>query len=364
MNTHFRWAVALVCVVAVGSLLGVPVAKTAPKGGGGSVPPGKIVYSYNGGLWQMNGDGSGKTAVSGYSPGHPTRSTYNGHRWWIKTIDGEIWATPDGATFLQVTNARVHDNGDDTITVVWFEDGWFNARPTWSNGGDSFLSTEGLQWTQFSSYTLGDGPTWDMIQGIYRIPVSAAELEARYLLSELGPALAQSQLELVIYNDGFIGGNFAVHHWSPDGSQVVYGWGLESGHTDVWVADVGPGVSLPVNAAISGTSVFAWNHYSLTDLQWSPQADTSTQAIAIEMGYVYTLRPDGSDLVQMAPFTLVTPIRWSPDGQQIAYRRSTQKGVDKWAYEIYRMPARGGTSTLLTADIDRYLDKRVLGWGD
>ncbi len=363
MRNSCHWIVALVVFALIGSLFGLPVAKTAPKGGGGGgpVPPGKIIYSYNGGVWEMNGDGSGKTAVSGYASGHPTRSTYNGHRWWIRTINGELWATPDGATFLQVTNAQIQDHGDGTMTVVWFEDGWFDARPTWSNGGDSFMSMQGWQWTQFSSDPVGGGPMWDLSQGIYVIPASAAELEARYQVNEPGPALLQSQLQVVVSSAGHIGGNLAVHHWSPDGTKVVYGWGLEVGHPDVWTADVGPGVMLPIDAATTGTNVFAWNHYTLTDLQWSPQADTATERIAIEMGYVYTLRPDGSGLV---PFPLTTRVRWSPDGQYLAYRQVGQTAFGTYTYYLNRIPSTDGRSVRLTGDLNRYLEQRVLGWGD
>jgi hypothetical protein len=366
MRNWFHWSAALVTFAVIGSLFGLPAAKTAPKGGGGGgglVPPGKILYSYAGSNWQMNGDGSGKTGIAGYAPGHPSRHVYNGHRWWIRTIDNEVWARRDDSDFLQVTSAKIQDNGDGTITVVWFEDGWFNARPTWSNGGDSFMSMQGWQWTQFASDAVGEGPMWDMIQGIYVIPVSAAELEARFQLSEPSPALSQSQLQLVVYSDGHIGGNLSVHHWSPDATKVVYSWGLEVGHPDVCVADVGSGVSLPINAATAGTSVFEWNHYTLTDLQWSPQANTSTQRILVQSGNAMTIRPDGSNLVTLFA-TSDSRARWSPDGQHIAYRRATPKGFNNWNYQLHRIPGAGGTAVLLTGDLDRSANKFVLGWGD
>src|SRR5262245_13376893 len=77
-------------------------------------PPGKITYSVeSNGLFQMNGDGSGKTAVpftltDGFPV--PSQASYNGHRWWLDILESapnqtDLYATKDGVSWIRLTKS-------------------------------------------------------------------------------------------------------------------------------------------------------------------------------------------------------------------------------------------------------------------
>ena len=359
----------LIAVALVASLLGLSPSRSAPPhGGGGSVPPGKILYTYNNQTWQMNGDGSGKSTVS--LSAVPSRDTYSGHRWSILMSNGEVWATPNNVDFLQITNLQQYDNGDGTITCVILNDGT-GARLSWSNGGDSFISVKGIHWVQDASLPVpppgGDADMSDLYLAIYRLDVSALELEARYQSQLPGPAFDITLAVPVITEPFGYEENFTEHQWSPDGTKIAYKWRNnfeDFGPADLWVADVGPGVTLPVNALTDGVRIVNIATNRIDFPQWSPPG-AAEQRIAFRYsnGDLRTVRPDGTGLTTVANVGY-GPSFWSPDGNHFVYRKMVQKTFTKREYFLYRIGASGGTSVLLTGDLNKELDKGLLGWGN
>src|SRR5690349_4577010 len=131
MKTAAAWTVVLAMLV-----LSAVGAWAAKPGGGGSVPPGTIYFTYGGAPMRMLADGSGKQSAP-FELGRASRQTYGSaaSRWFLSTDDYHLWATTDGVTQMQITNMLETDNGDGTKTMMRLKGG-----PSWSNDGvDSFV---------------------------------------------------------------------------------------------------------------------------------------------------------------------------------------------------------------------------------
>ena len=358
-------SVASVAVLFTAPLLCISSVQSAPKGSG-PPPPGKIYYQYNGAVWQMNGDGSGKTQVNAPA-GVPSQGTYgtDNHRWWLVASEGEIWATPNGVDYLQITDMSQRDNGDGTITVVRIS----HREPVWSNGGDSFISFAATHWVQSAALPVpppgGEADVTDFYKAVYRLDISAAELEARYQLEMPGPAFDVTQAEPVVTVTSFFETNLEYHSWSPDGIALAYHH-LDQhhdagGNADLWVAYVGPEVALPVNGDTDALRIYEATEPFLNPVKWSPPG-APEERIAFRTGgaRLMTIGPDGSGLTDLGAISPGT-IAWSPDGNHIVFRQAIQRGFT-WNYYIYRVPATGGSFVSLTGDLNRELNKGVLGW--
>jgi Tol biopolymer transport system component len=134
-----------------------------------------------------------------------------------------------------------------------------------------------------------------------------------------------------------------VHHaWSPDGSQVAFGRDCTSGgRPGLYVADAnGRWAVRVVN-----------KHEAIQGISWSP--DGARIAFAPwpqETPGIFSVRPDGSDLLQLTTDLDVQPT-WSPDGDEIAFVRDGR---------IWIMSADGRFSSPIAAL--RGLHVQALAW--
>ena len=156
------------------------------------------------------------------------------------------------------------------------------------------------------------------------------------------------------------GVQFPAHHWSPDGSQLVYHVQPPGVSPDeVRVVQVsGNG---PVDAE-DGELLYLGGLYTIIDPpQWSRHANSSDQRIVFAAdGAVRTVRPNGSGLQSVATSDIApgSNPRWSPDGQHLVYRGRTQKGL-KVTWTINRIPGGGGTPTVIYSGVTSRIP---LGW--
>ena len=86
---------------------------------------------------------------------------------------------------------------------------------------------------------------------------------------------------------------------------------------------------------------------------WSP--DGSRIAFAAG-GKIYLVSPDGTALVELAPFGRTSTMpSWSPDGRRIAFISSSQ-GPLQFGYSLAVMDAEGSAASVLFANDDLVLD--------
>jgi Tol biopolymer transport system component len=72
------------------------------------------------------------------------------------------------------------------------------------------------------------------------------------------------------------------------------------------------------------------------------------------------MNPDGTGIKTITSSGGGWPA-WSPDGSHIVYSQSTKKG-NTTTYNIFRVPAGGGTAVNLTADLQSTYLKLPLAW--
>jgi TolB protein len=130
--------------------------------------------------------------------------------------------------------------------------------------------------------------------------------------------------------------------WSPTGSTLVYARGLEAPGWDLFLVDAdGSG---PTQITSGGENL---------NPSWSPDGSkiafsrrTSSEAA------IYVVRPDGTELHRVAG-TLASSgeVDWSPDGTMIAYTNAVNSGYSRYGgrgQEIFAVNADGSESRRLT----------------
>jgi len=114
----------------------------------------------------------------------------------------------------------------------------------------------------------------------------------------------------------------AMPSWSPDGQRIAFA-SFRSGGSDIYVADAAGGEPRNLMA-----SEYPAVHFDDAPA-WSP--DGSRIAFSSDRGgwrAIWTMRPDGSDLVQVTtdPAARDFEPSWSPDGRRIVFRRVRHVG--------------------------------------
>lgn len=345
--------------------------KPAPPPPPTPVPPGKIFYA-NFGHWQMNGDGSGKTALftlpSDASTPVPSFGSYGNdhHRWWLvgrpsdtDTNAIDVYATTNGQSWIRLTASgfTVDADGIEThLRVV--------GEPSWSNDGqDSFCSIRAIHY----AYHPLTGVVLENHRTIYRLNISASGLEAGVVNApvhdgdpRLTPIISATYVSGVVSGDPLM-----QHHWSADNTRLTFVsyHSTNSPYPDLYVANVSDVSGGPVNAdSLVPIFYHTPNTYGVGGPRWSPQG--STERIAFDCGgYLFTVPPDGS-VPNPASLTVGSKPFWSPDGNFIAYRNYTFNKNRTTFYDIARIPSAGGTIVNLTADLDRTTNKGVDGWSE
>jgi hypothetical protein len=349
--------------LALGLSLIVPEPASAGKPGGTlPKPPGTIFFAVEPEQWRMDGDGSNKRLLApGDLMGTPSSRQYgNGYRW-------SLYVAETGQTY-----DRVRDSNGNVIITNWPQAEVFASRPdgtvvkltslygdvsahgnlVWSNDGeDSFVSfrcwylADAFQVAEDGSTELDSTKVRD---AIVRLPVSGAQLGTAGSWVPLGPA----DREIVVSSDSGYEGNFR-HHWSPDGTQVVYVLDPTPTATEqaesLWVTD------LPTDQTTFLASA-TWIH----NVQWQPGGNL----IAFHDSgrpSVWVIHPDGSGariLLEATPAAFC----WSPDGNHLAYQHYSRKGFRPAEYQINRYDMATGASITLTGELDKLRNKYPLAW--
>lgn len=378
---------AVVAAMLVVGLAGVRGWAAKPGSGGGTPPPPGTIYFRQGGpglashdVWRINGDGSGAgvelTTISGYRV-FPSISRYggDGHRWCLVSAwdpikeELDLYATTDGAAYHQLTDCGYTDpvtweTGVVTRSLLRL----MSDGASWSNDGwDQFISFPVL----YAEFELGSDGQWSRTvfdRAIVQLPLSAGDLEQ--MTSPYVPVTAADPARLIPFvtlsSDIAPFEHIQSHHWSPDGTRIVYDLRDPTNtYDELWVADVSGG---PVDAE-DGSLLFsagAQGAVFIDPPQWSHHANPADQRIAFNFfGALRTIRPDGSGFQTLTSDgnTNGGTSYWSPDNQFLVYRRTTQKGF-KVTNSIVRIPSAGGAVVVLYTGQDPEVNKNLQGWCD
>ncbi|MDP9342992.1 MAG: hypothetical protein M3Q23_13080 [Actinomycetota bacterium] len=176
--------------------------------------------------------------------------------------------------------------------------------------------------------------------------------------------------------------------WSPDGTNIAYGAGSDLGSSSLMVANAdGTGAHRIVDAPVLGVSwspdgkriaYIGWDTQGATgayvvsadgtgnalviegfwqSVAWSPDGQhlllagrpaTNGGATGAEGFDLYTVRPDGTDLVPLTHGGGYEQFAtWSPDGSRILFTRGDQ--FEDYAQDVYVMDADGSNERRLTS---------------
>lgn len=341
----------LLVVACIAGLWRLEEASAGKPGGGGGQHTSLILYStYQSPttIYQMYEDGTGKTAaVTPGVYGVPSSRTYGGSRWWLAVdIDpdtgmSEIFAfRGDGSSKVQLTSL-----GTDGIEL--------GDQPRWSNDLlDSSVTTQ-VGW---------DANPVDGVNETYvlRLPISGADVAA----IELNPGLrlTGAECEILLAIPAASPGDssaYSGYACSSDPSQLAYlmsNFNAPGGRT-IWVRTLAdpPVADVPIHTAAK-LNLAAWSHdgsriafYTVNTSAW---------------GGVWTIKPDGSGLLQVktnsGTMTYQSP-HWSPDSGELLVQMIKSRLGD-WYYDLARMPASGGSVTVLTKDLPQTLGKSPEAW--
>lgn len=305
MRSKTRWTLAgCMALAALGAVaLSVGVAEAGKPGGGGPIPPGTIYFNSVdsngsfGGLWSMNPDGSGKTALPASVRGVPSNQVHGGAHWFLYANSGIHAIREDGSSDVQLSTT-----GGLELTLAWGRD-------------DSFVS---FQW-------------WDAAAGnVCRISRIDIAFDANGVPSAAGGPVTVSGIS-GIANTSWLG----AHTWSPSGDRVAWsGQGnLSSVNLNVTTVATGATTSIASNTGFG--------------LAWSP--DGARILFRSEQG-LDTIDPSGANqrnIVQKPTRNghFLSGRDWSPDSAAILY------GLSVWGYPSH--PTRDQDPVLLDADVYR-----------
>ena len=131
-------------------------------------------------------------------------------------------------------------------------------------------------------------------------------------------------------------------NWSPDGTRILYDQRVFRETTfDVFVINEdGSGVT----NLTPGTP--DWDD---SEPEWSPDGTKIVfSSDRTGAGDLYTMAPDGSDLVKLTDGVADTGARWSPDGQQIVFTRFLDPAAGGSDFELFLINSDGTGLTQLT----------------
>jgi hypothetical protein len=329
---------ALTLVASDLTLAGKPVG-----GGGGSVPAGRIFYSWSTainpnvipdpdyehfGFWSMNADGSDKQLLA-YQPKLSAQLSHQfhlGHRWFLEF--GPSPTPGNGAAVF-----AVRDDGDPDFTVLLADPpGLSLGSFRWAKD-DSMISITALAEITNPNGTKGYDP--NAVEQIYAAMIA---FNSDTGLPELvTPFVAVGEGETPGYPD------IITHDWSGDGSEIVY---QQEPNGEQPSAKI-------VNLATGEKRLLAERAYSPV---WSP--DGSRIAYKLFNDAIYAVNPDGTGLLKISSNSSDLTAGWSPDSQYVLLNRlivkSIKGGYQEYHSDVLRVPAGGGKAVNLTSDIDGY----------
>ncbi len=304
---------------------GYTIAGGVPGGAPAAAPrvalPGVIYFQLYGRIHSMRPDGSQKTRLPENVQGEPSQALHAGHRWFLQTreVPGAEYAS--GAKRRELFAVR--DDGDEKVTVQLTEHP--DLQPAycyrWVRDTETGAVDGAVSWAA----SLWDRSTGSNTPGIYMRPMAF-------------DAAGNVRVTAVRPQGAFISGG-SNHDWSPDGRQVVFS---SRGMRELSVYDRQTDDTVSLVAG--------------SEPAWSP--DGSRIAFKKWRDSIFTMRPDGSDLVRLAGKTnypgvdsVITfdfPV-WSPTGGHVLYTWWQVGGPES---DIWLVPASGGAPVNLTPDID------------
>ena len=136
-------------------------------------------------------------------------------------------------------------------------------------------------------------------------------------------------------------------NWSPDGQRITYhrSEALAAGYPDVYV----------INDDGSGATNLTPDSEGWPDGEpaWSPDGSKIVfRSYRTGNGDLYTISPDGTELVRLTEGNLDTNPRWSPDGQRIVFTRYLDPYVEGSEFELFVINADGSALTQITDDVN------------
>lgn len=327
-------------------------------------PAGKIYFTQLHTTYQMSPNGSGKVALGlpsvlptpggGIQPVYllPSSRTYGGLRWWLTyqhTFDeagdfagSEVFAYQEGNSQPVQVTAMAADN-------MWIPGIYSStASPRWSGDGlDSFIS--------FIVRDNFDENAPNVRDHLCRIWIDGDDIAA---IAAGAPPLTAGDFEFL-----FTDFSLFSYGWSSDPDVLAYRSGLGS-IGDIRVRVLGQDPENPVADYPIVVGVYG----GLPSECWSPDDTriTFTTGNTQSWGGVWTVNADGSNLRQVATNTSKWTYGaqlWSPDGSQLLITTVQDRGpYNPRYYNLARMPAAGGTITVLTGDMNPEFGKTAKAW--
>ncbi len=307
----------------------------------------RIAFSRAGQLWSMDREGGSQRLLgtelgdSGFflTPQSPSYSPNGQWLAWISSESGspEIWLWSEA----ERRQIQLTDLGADEIGAYsWSPDGsWiaFSANPRgnfdiWKvsvPGGETFRLTADRLYEVYPSWT----PEGDLVY--VRLDDRWVDHDLMWMSSEGGAArLIASDSDFFDYG---YGRTFGYPLISPRSGEVAFP-SHRSGWINYWRVPLAGGDPVAIAPEDADQANGAWSpdgqFFTYTEIR------NGTQVLLV-------VSADGGEprLLASPEVGVVSAPRWSPDGTELVYTLETPTRPA----EIYRVPAGGGESTLLTA---------------
>ena len=351
---------ALVLVLALAgneALAKKPVKPPPPTPDPGDV--GTIYFGLLGDLYEMAGDGTGKTLLlpneseeQYYGFAVPSEARHGSERWFLrcKSVEGETYpSTWPRCELYAVSESGVEVRLSSDPDLEPVEPGrWLPRWATESGIVDGKVSMACRHWLQDPVTKAWSVDAW----GLY-----VAYLDPAGLADGLDLDLSWTRLPIDIprYHPEYQGGLlFCSHDWAPDGTWIVY--------DDTGVAPPDIYVAVPGSPAWNQTLVGLG-----TDPRWSPDA---SRILFNAPDGISTMTPSGTDVQLIVPDPPDNPSKtkklyvpfWSPSGTHVVYtyiERPTRESRPA-TVDLYRVRTDGTSAVNLTEDTDGAVG--LYGW--
>lgn len=320
-------------------------AKPGGGGGSGNTGGGTIYFTAGSGasfgLYAMNSDGSGKTALPLNVEGSPSRLLHGGHRWFLtsRVVAGETH--PNGLRRGEMFAVR--DDGNEDFTVQLTDDPELDFL-----GSSVWLPGETADSALFSGLARGwvfDGVNW-MID-----PESIGIYAATVLFDGQGNVTGLAAAPELLVAVGLLPGSNSWpdvdnwhFDWSPDLTQIVYS---SEDRSDLLVQDVITGA---VRSLTTGGTPYA--------AKWSPVGNL----IVFANGYggIETIAPDGTgrrQIIRPGSYYYGYP-EISPTGSHLLYQGFPAAWFEE--SDLFRATISGKSASNLTNGIPGR--ENIVGW--
>jgi len=338
---------------------------------GGKPPPpvpvdGGVIYYWSElTVWQMDPDGSGKTALftgqlsMPYEPSAAIHycGTHGKDERWFLTFQPvgedefypngiprhELFAVCEGGTAVQLTSDESLEPDNLGYPVTQFT----RARPRWFDG-DTQVSYLAKRWQD------GEVVEW----GIYTLAIEPDVLDDHMVDFPVHVPVALTLLPYVPLGVDRGGVVDAPYDWKPDGSALVFklrGTGAES--NGLYLVEESSGwITYPDHRLTTGDAY---------EVRWSPTSSRLLFEYGRRIDSMDAYDPSDRTTVIENPFTLKNDLHifypcWSPSGTHIVFDYRCWKEPPKGYSDIHRATATGSDETNLTRDTDAGLT--TLGW--